>query len=112
MADQLIIPDAFPDRDSEMEQLVAQYLKAKLAEVKAKTASIARYDAIKARLTMLELDTYHCYDRRYRVELKPDEPAVKVKPVKETQPSPYRPGNEQASAGDPPAAARGDSRDS
>lgn len=105
MADQLIIPDAFPERDAELEQLTAQYLKAKLAEVKAKTASVARYDAIKARLQLLELEVYHCYDRRYRVELKADDPAVKVKPVKETQPSPYRPGTEQLSAGAPPAAA-------
>lgn len=112
MADQLIIPDAFPDRDDELEVLVAQYLKAKLAESKSKAACEAKYDSIKAKLLFKEIDVYHCYDRRYRVEMKPDEPAVKVKPVKETQPSPYRPGNEQASAGDPPAAARGDSRDS
>lgn len=105
MSEQLVIADAFPERDPELEQLVAQYLKAKLAEQKAKTASTARYDAIKARLELLELDTYHCYDRRYVALMKPEEAAVKVKAVKESAPSPYRPGNEQASAGAPPQVA-------
>jgi hypothetical protein len=95
---QMVISDAFPERDPELEALVQKYNRAKAAQVKAADAVTSRYDQLKERMRLLELDFYHCYDTRHRVELKPDDPTVKVKPVKESQPSPYRPGAADAVA--------------
>jgi hypothetical protein len=95
---QLVISDAFPNRDPELEALVQKYNRAKAAQVKAADAVTSRYDQLKERMRMLELDVYHCYDTRHRVEFKNDDPTVKVKPVKESQPSPYRPSAADAVA--------------
>jgi hypothetical protein len=95
---QLVISDAFPERDAELEAIVQKYNRAKSAAKKAEDAVIARYDALKERMRLLDLDVYHCYDTRHRVEFKNDDPTVKVKPVKEKDPSPYRPSAADAVA--------------
>lgn len=87
-----LIPDVFPQRDQTLEDLVQKYKRAKAAEKKAKLAVTARYDAIKSRMESIELKVYMCYDTRSMVDMRPDDPAVKVQDVPESKPSPYRPG--------------------
>jgi hypothetical protein len=90
----MLIPDVFPGRDPALEDLVQKYNRAKAAEKKAKLAVTARYDAIKSHMENVGLPVYMCYDIRKMVDMRPDDPAVRIKDVPEDRPSPYRPSVE------------------
>jgi len=103
----MLVHDAFPDRDPEIESLIVGYLEAQTeaeaAIAKANDREVTAQKALKEAVRAAGLDSYSSYDIRYVVELKKLDDRLKVRPVKKKEATPCVDGDvvqEETEGGD------------
>lgn len=91
MTEQATLPDAFPEKNAALERLAVKRIAAEAKKRKAEDELLSTYDAAKEILRDEGLDEYRCYGVRYAWTASQRDLQVKLKPLKEAEPSPYAP---------------------
>lgn len=89
--------DAFPERDENIEGLLVEFREANTsadaAIAKAEDHRVTAQKALKEAVRAAGLDSYKSYDIRFVVELKKLDDRLKVRPVKQKEPTPCAPAS-------------------